>query len=127
LCTQHIARAMVEHKRKGCIISIPSGAAFRGGLNASHYVTSKAGVVGLTKSAALELAPLGIRVNALAPGLTDTAQPRFGMSDEELQSLSRVVPLGQMATPDEVVNIALMLVSDAASQVTGQTCNSMAN
>ena len=121
LCTQHVARAMVEHKRKGCVINMSSGAAFRGGLNASHYVTSKAGVVGLTKSAALELAPYGIRVNAVAPGLTDTAQPRFGMSEDELQNLSGTVPLGQMATPEEVANIVLMLTSDAASHVTGQT------
>jgi NAD(P)-dependent dehydrogenase (short-subunit alcohol dehydrogenase family) len=121
LCTQHVARAMVEHKRKGCIINMTSGAAFRAGLNASHYVTSKAGVVGLTKAAALELAPLGIRVNAVAPGLTDTAQPRFGMTEDELHNLSATVPLGQMATPDEVANIVLMLASDTASHVTGQT------
>ena len=90
-------------------------------MNASHYVASKAAIVGLTKAAALELAPHGIRVNAVAPGLTDTAQPRLGMTEEELLALSATVPMGQMATPDEVANIVMMLASDASSHVTGQT------
>ena len=121
LCAQHVARTMVNNQRKGCIINMSSGAGFRAGPNASHYVTSKAAIVGLTKAAALELAPHGIRVNAVAPGLTDTAQPRLGMTEDELQALSETVPLGRMATADEVANIVLMLASDASCQVTGQT------
>jgi NAD(P)-dependent dehydrogenase (short-subunit alcohol dehydrogenase family) len=75
----------------------------------------------MTRAMALELAPFGIRVNAIAPGLTDTAQPRYGHSEEELAAMSRTIPLGRMAQPDEIAEVALFLASDAARFVTGQT------
>jgi NAD(P)-dependent dehydrogenase (short-subunit alcohol dehydrogenase family) len=75
----------------------------------------------LTRAAALELAPYRIRVNAIAPGVTDTAQPRYGMSEEELQAAGRQVPLGRMAQPEDIADLAVFLASAEASHMTGQT------
>jgi len=86
-----------------------------------HYVSSKAGIVGFTRATALELARYRIRVNAIAPGTTDTAQPRYGMSEEELQAVGRQVPLGRMAIPDDIAHMAVFLASEEASHITGQT------
>ena len=121
LCTQHVAKILVKRNQPGSIINLTSGAAFRGSPQASHYVTSKAGLVGLTRATALELASYKIRVNAVAPGLTDTAQPRVGMNESELQAMSGAVPLGQMATTEDVASVVTFLASDASRHVTGQT------
>src|SRR5256884_7497004 len=86
LCTQAVAQKMVERGHGGAVINLASGAAFRSSPRGVHYVASKAGIVGLARAAALELASYRARVNALAPGITDTAQPRYGMSVEELQA-----------------------------------------
>ena len=86
-----------------------------------HYSASKGGVVAMTRAMALELAPHGIRVNAIAPGLTDTAQPRYGSSEEELSVMASAVPLGRMAQPDDIAAVAVFLASDDARHVTGQT------
>src|SRR5438132_776398 len=81
--------------RPGWIINLTSGAAFRGSPRGVHYCASKGGVLSMTRQMALELAPHRIRVNAIAPGLTDTAQPRYGMSEEELAAAGRALPLGR--------------------------------
>jgi NAD(P)-dependent dehydrogenase (short-subunit alcohol dehydrogenase family) len=120
-CTQMVVRQLVERRRPGSIVNLASSAAFRSSPRGVHYVTSKAGIVGFTRATALELARYRIRVNAIAPGTTDTAQPRYGMSEEELQAAGRQVPLGRMAVPDDVANMALFLASDESSHVTGQT------
>ncbi len=86
-----------------------------------HYVASKAGLVGLTRAMALELAPYRIRVNAIAPGLTDTAQPRFGMSEEEITETAAMTPLSGISEPEDIANLAVFLTSEAASRITGQT------
>jgi 3-oxoacyl-[acyl-carrier protein] reductase len=121
LCTQAVARQLVARGQGGAIINLASGAAFRSSPRGVHYVSSKAGLVGLTRASALELAPYRIRVNAIAPGLTDTAQPRYGMSEEEIQERGRDVPLGRMATPDDIADMAVFLASAEARYVTGQT------
>ncbi|ETW99868.1 MAG: hypothetical protein ETSY1_13395 [Candidatus Entotheonella factor] len=121
LCTQTVARQMVAEGRAGSVINLTSGAAFRSSPRGVHYVSSKAGVLGLTRATALELAPHHIRVNAIAPGLTDTAQPRYGMSEDEVQAAAEHVPLGRIATPDDIAEVAVFLASDAAGHVTGQT------
>jgi NAD(P)-dependent dehydrogenase (short-subunit alcohol dehydrogenase family) len=120
-CTQMVVRQLVERRRPGSVVNLASSAAFRSSPRGVHYVTSKAGIVGFTRATALELARYRIRVNAIAPGTTDTAQPRYGMSEEELQAAGRQVPLGRMAVPDDVANMALFLASDEASHITGQT------
>jgi len=72
---------------------------------------------------ALELAPHGIRVNAVAPGTTDTAQPRYGNTEAELAELARKIPIGRMATPEEIADVIVFLASDAARYMTGQILN----
>ena len=74
----------------------------------------------MTRQMALELAHHKIRVNAIAPGLTDTAQPRYGSSEEEIAAAGRALPLGRLAAPDEIARAALFLASDDAGFITGQ-------
>ena len=119
-CAQAAARAMVAAGRRGSIINMASQAV-RGAVRGVHYSASKGGVVAMTRATALELAPHGIRVNAIAPGLTDTAQPRYGNNEEELAAMASAVPLGRMAQPDDIAAVAVFLASDDARHVTGQT------
>jgi len=120
-CAQFVAKAMVAAGRPGVIINIASGAAFRSSPRGVHYVASKGGVVSMTRAMAMELAPYRIRVNAIAPGLTDTAQPRYGSSEAELAEMARAIPLGRMAQPEDIARAAVFLASDSASFMTGQT------
>jgi NAD(P)-dependent dehydrogenase (short-subunit alcohol dehydrogenase family) len=83
-CAQLVAKAMVASGRPGAIVNLASGAAFRSSPRGVHYVASKGGLVSMTRAMALELAPSRIRVNAIAPGLTDTAQPRYGSSEADI-------------------------------------------
>jgi NAD(P)-dependent dehydrogenase (short-subunit alcohol dehydrogenase family) len=76
----------------------------------------------MTRALALALAPHRIRVNAIAPGLTDTAQPRYGNTEAELIELGRQIPLeGRLARPEEIARVAVFLATDEAGWVTGQT------
>jgi len=119
-CAQAAARAMITGQRRGSVINMASQA-IRGAVRGVHYSASKGGVVAMTRAMALELAPHGIRVNAIAPGLTDTAQPRYGNTEEELTVMASAVPLGRMAQPDDIASVAVFLASDDARHVTGQT------
>ncbi len=121
LCAQAAAKRMVAAGRPGSIVSLTSGAAFRSSPRGVHYVASKAGIVGLTRAMSLELAPHKIRVNAIAPGLTDTAQPRDGMSEEEIAATAALTPLAGISEPEDIADLAVFLTSDAASRITGQT------
>jgi NAD(P)-dependent dehydrogenase (short-subunit alcohol dehydrogenase family) len=120
LCSRAAVPIMLE-KRKGRIINLSSSTAFRGAKNGAHYAASKAGIIGFTKALALELAPTGITVNAICPGLTDTAQPRGHMTDEELYSRKDRIPLGRIARPEDMIGPVLFLASDKARHITGQT------
>jgi len=119
LCAQAAARAMVRAGRAGAIVNLASSAV-RGDARGVHYSSSKAGVVGLTRAMALSLAPHRIRVNAIAPGLTDTAQPRYGNTEAQLAERTKLVPLGRMAQPEEIARVAVFLASDEAVYVTGE-------
>jgi len=119
LCAQAAARAMVAAGRRGAIVNI-SSSAIRGDARGVHYSASKAGVLGMTRAMALALAPHGIRVNAIAPGLTDTAQPRHGNTEEQIAARAREIPLGRMAQPDEIAQVAIFLASGAAGWITGE-------
>ena len=121
LCTQAVARQLVARGEGGAVISLSSGAAFRSSPRGVHYVSSKAGIVGMTRAAALELAQYQIRVNAIAPGLTDTAQPRYGMPEADIQARGREVPLGRMGMPEDIADMAVFLASEESRYVTGQT------
>jgi 3-oxoacyl-[acyl-carrier protein] reductase len=119
LCAQAAARGMIAAGRPGAIVNI-SSSAIRGDARGVHYSASKAGVLGMTRAMALALAPHHIRVNAIAPGLTDTAQPRYGNTEEQLAARARDIPLGRMAQPDEIARIAVFLASDDAAMMTGE-------
>jgi 3-oxoacyl-[acyl-carrier protein] reductase len=119
-CIQAAARSMV-HRGGGSIINIASVVADAGIVGGAHYVASKAGMAGLTRAAALELAPHRIRVNAIAPGVTDTAQPRLEMTDAELEAFGAALPLGRLTEPGDVAHLAVYLAGNVSRQVTGQT------
>ena len=116
---QAAAKRMVAAKTGGAIVNLTSGAAYRGSPRGVHYVTSKAGVIGLTRGMSAELAEHGIRVNAIAPGLTDTAQPRYGMTEDEIAAKGATMPLGLIDATD-IADAVVFLASDAAKRVTGQ-------
>jgi len=119
LCAQAVARALVAAGRPGVIVNI-SSSAVRGDPRGVHYSSSKAGVVGLTRAMALALAPHRIRVNAIAPGLTDTAQPRYGNTEEQIAERAREIPLGRIAQPEEIAKVAVFLASAESGWVTGE-------
>ena len=119
LCAQAAARAMVSAGRGGAIVNLASSAV-RGDPRGVHYSSSKAGVIGLTRAMALALAPHRVRVNAIAPGTTDTAQPRYGNTEAQLLERAKLIPLGRMAQPDEIARVAVFLASDEAVYVTGE-------
>ena len=119
LCAQAVARALVAAKRPGAFVNI-SSSAVRGDPRGVHYSASKAGIVGLTRAMALALAPHGIRVNAIAPGLTDTAQPRYGNTEEQIAVRALEIPLGRMAQPEEIARVAVFLTTSEAGWITGE-------
>ncbi|HEX4173188.1 MAG TPA: SDR family NAD(P)-dependent oxidoreductase [Acetobacteraceae bacterium] len=111
---------MSAGKRGGSVINI-SSQAIRGAVRGVHYSASKGGVVAMTRAMALELAPHNIRVNAIAPGTTDTAQPRYGNTEAELIEMARTIPLGgKMLTSDQIARTAVFLASEDANAITGQ-------
>jgi NAD(P)-dependent dehydrogenase (short-subunit alcohol dehydrogenase family) len=117
-----VAKALIAAgKASGSIINI-SSQAMRGAVRGVHYSASKGGVVSMTRAMALELAPHNIRVNAIAPGTTDTAQPRYGASEAELIEMARrAIPLGgKMLTPEQIAATAMFLASEDANAITGQ-------
>jgi NAD(P)-dependent dehydrogenase (short-subunit alcohol dehydrogenase family) len=120
LCAQAAARAMVAAGRGGAIVNLASSA-IRGAPLGVHYSASKGGVVTMTRAMALALAPHHIRVNAIAPGTTDTAQPRYEHSEETMQEIGRAIPLGRLGQPADVADVAVFLASAAARWITGQT------
>jgi NAD(P)-dependent dehydrogenase (short-subunit alcohol dehydrogenase family) len=119
LCCKHVLPLMIAQK-SGRIINIASGHAFRGGAGFSHYSASKAGIVALTKSLALEVAPFGILVNTLTPGVSDTSMPRIHSSEEEVRTKATKIPLGRMAKPEEIAEAASYLLSERNTFITGQ-------
>lgn len=117
LCCREGARLMNENGG-GVIINVSSSAVMSGE-GPSHYVASKAGVMGLTRSMARELAPNGIRVNTLVPGATNTPM-MAGIPDEWMQAMISAIPMGRMAEPEDVAKVASFLASDDAGFMTGQ-------
>jgi NAD(P)-dependent dehydrogenase (short-subunit alcohol dehydrogenase family) len=120
-CAQSAARSMIAAGTRGTIINLASSAIFGASPRGVHYAASKGGVVSMTRALAHELAPFTIRVNAIAPGLTDTAQPRYGMTEEELVDRAASMPLGRMGQPDDIANVAVFLASEKSALMTGQT------
>src|SRR5439155_530128 len=109
-CAQQAARLMVA-QGSGRIINIASTSALLPDARGAHYCASKAGVIALTKSLALALAPQRIAVNAVAPGLTDTAQPRYGMSEQEITDRGQAIPWGRIAQPEDIARAGRLVPS----------------
>jgi D-sorbitol dehydrogenase (acceptor) len=134
---QRVLAQMVAQRGKsqvaGTVINLASQAGRRGEALVSHYCATKAAVVSYTQSAALAMAPYGIRVNAISPGVIDT--PMWGQVDalfaryeglhpgEKKAAVGKAVPLGYMGRPDQVAGAAVFLASDDASYITAQTLN----
>ncbi len=123
LCMKHQALAMLKRGR-GVIINNASIAGVIGFPNASLYVATKHAVIGLTKSAALELAQSGVRVNAVGPGPIQTPMiDRFAseIAGGDASQIGALTPMKRVGTPEEVAGAVVFLASDAASYITGQT------
>jgi 3-oxoacyl-[acyl-carrier protein] reductase len=120
LCSQSVAAHMVERK-EGRIINIASRRGVAGQPKCSHYAASKAGVIAFTKSLALELAPVNVLVNAIAPGRADTAMARAGATDERWKEIQAIPPLmGGLTGKEEITGLIRYLLSDSTRYVTGQ-------
>jgi len=111
---------MIANKR-GIIINIASGRALEGAVNGANYACTKAAILSLTKTLALEWAKHNIRVNAIIPGVSFTAQPLENTTPEELLERGKTtIPLGRVGYPDDMAGLAAYLVSADASYMTGQ-------
>lgn len=125
LCTQTVARHMIEQKY-GKIINISSIAGRGGALSGlSSYSAAKAGVIQLTKSTALELAPYGISINAIAPGAVITPITYFQRTPEQVEQFmedsKKLAVLGRLGATQDIANLALFLASDDSSFICGET------
>jgi 3-oxoacyl-[acyl-carrier protein] reductase len=120
LCFRAVAGVM-KQQRSGAIVNISSDIAFSGSENRSAYAAAKAGVLGLTRTLALELAPFGVRVNAVAPGRIDTPRVRASYTDSEWAAAAKGIPLGHAGQPEDVAEAVAYLAGAAAKHMTGQT------
>jgi NAD(P)-dependent dehydrogenase (short-subunit alcohol dehydrogenase family) len=130
---QAVLASMVKNTMRGAVINLASQAGRRGEALVSHYCATKAAVISYTQSAALAMAPHGIRVNGIAPGVIDTpmwqhvdalfAQYENLPIGEKKKQVGLAVPLGYMGAPADVAGAAVFLASDEASYITAQTLN----
>lgn len=119
LCTRLAAKSMMK-KRYGKIINLSSIVGFSGNAGQFNYCATKAGVIGMTKAAALELASRGVRVNAIAPGFIDTDMTK-DLNDEIKAAMLRKIPLNSLGKPEDIAAAALYLASSQSDYMTGQT------
>ena len=122
LCSRAFVPSMRKQK-SGRIISIASGIAHYGAKEFAPYAASKAAIIGFVKALAREVGTDGITVNAICPGVANTAMPRTHRTEEELMARLRSNPLGHVLEPEDFVGPILFLASDAASYITGQAIN----
>jgi len=118
LCTREAAKPMMK-QRSGCIVNMASVVGLMGNAGQANYAAAKAGLIGLTKATARELAPRGIRVNAIAPGFIVSAMTDR-LSDEARERLAAQIPLGRLGTPEDVAAAVVFLAGPAGAYITGQ-------
>jgi 3-oxoacyl-[acyl-carrier protein] reductase len=116
--TRAVSRGMMK-RREGVILNISSVVGLMGNAGQANYAASKAGLLGLTKSVAKELASRGIRCNAIAPGFIRTDMTGT-LSDAQVGALKQIIPLGALGEADDVAEVARFLVGPAARYITGQ-------
>jgi 3-oxoacyl-[acyl-carrier protein] reductase len=119
LCTKAVTRQMMKQK-SGRIINISSVVGESGNAGQANYVAAKAGVIGLTKTTAKELAPRGITVNAVAPGFI-TTDMTDKLTDEIKEGMLKMIPLAKFGEPKDIANAVTFLASDDSRYITGQT------
>ena len=119
LCCKTAARTMMR-KRRGSIVNITSVVGIAGNGGQTNYAASKAGIIGVTKSLAKELAVRGVRVNAVAPGFVETDMTSE-LGDEIRSAAIDAIPLGRMGAPQDIAKAVAFLASDEAAYITGQT------
>ena len=117
-CTKSVSKVMMKQK-SGKILNIASIIGLIGNVGQANYAASKAGIIGLTKSVAKELAPRGINVNAIAPGFIQTEMTQR-LSEQIKSKMLEAIPLKKFGQPCDVANLAAFLVSERASYITGQ-------
>jgi 3-oxoacyl-[acyl-carrier protein] reductase len=125
--TKQVIRPMMKAK-KGSIINMSSIIGIRGNAGQSSYAASKAGIIGFTKSIALELGSRNVRVNAIAPGFIETDMTHYLQEGEASKAFLAKIPLGRFGTAEEIGNTTLFLASDMSSYITGQvisTCGGL--
>ncbi|CAN5580586.1 3-oxoacyl-[acyl-carrier-protein] reductase [soil metagenome] len=119
LCTKAVLRGMVR-ARWGRIVNVSSVVGLVGNAGQANYAASKAGIIGLTKSIAREVAPRGITVNAVAPGYVET-ELTGSLPDEVKDQIRSQIPTGRIGEPEEIAEVVAFVVGEGASYVTGQT------
>lgn len=119
ICTKAVTRQMMK-QRSGKIINVASIVGVSGNPGQANYVAAKAGVIGLTKSAAKELASRNILVNAVAPGFISTDMTD-ALTDEQREGMLSLIPLAKLGEPEDVAKVVRFLASDDANYITGQT------
>ena len=119
--TKAVQRTMLK-QREGSIINLSSVVGVKGNAGQSNYAASKAGILGFTRSIALELGSRNIRCNAIAPGFIET-EMTGKLPEETVQQWRDAIPLKRGGSVDDVANLALFLASDMSGYITGQTLN----